>query len=734
MLICFDCEKELKDEYLESIQKENGINYMNRQHHAKIRRKLLDEDDNSRFSKESYFTDNNSYIQCNNKYNYNINRLESQLINQGNKNKIKEIRINNNLDDENDKFSIHSYNGIITDYSKRRRKNKIKNNNIENKDISKGKINNQNEKQNNSDYQIKRNRYGNDDNDDNNQRINDINKNDNDYNNRHNDDRNSGKMSNKQIESNTNRYKEIDNDNQYLDESENEIINNDESFNNDKKQNKSRQSKNEDNIVIKNDNNINDNDKNYINNDNNFNTNSNPFIDINKKNELSEKNNNNSINDEYNKSISERDKKDFSQQNKNDKNDYNQEKMGKKGENNINYPFESLQKKESKEKENNYNNAEDRESNMKDLISQSHSYRNSGINDDKESENKNSIYNSLYYEKCDQGESKYIRKDKNTNNENKINKSKKQKNIFNNEDVIKEERQYNEHHYLKKNEKNENESSEEQDHSINNIIFNNKYKISENDPNRVTNKYIYENTKIRNKNILYQDFYYKEISFSDSLSSIRNSVNSQSIISDNKEGDLRQSFPMDGKRDRIKRNSEKIIEPNNEYDKYIFEQINILRTNPKSFISKIESAKKNIGLDKRNNYYYNGKQKVLLNNGVYAFDNTIKHLNNIKELEKLKYDPNLNINLPSNEEEINNRKYQSDSVELLTKNEIKIKSFWRELIKDPEECFLLMIIDDSGNNCGFKRKDLLDPKIKSIGINSITIGKYFSCYIQLSKK
>ena len=53
MLICFDCEKELKDEYLESIQKENGINYMNRQHHAKIRRKLLDEDDNSRFSKEN---------------------------------------------------------------------------------------------------------------------------------------------------------------------------------------------------------------------------------------------------------------------------------------------------------------------------------------------------------------------------------------------------------------------------------------------------------------------------------------------------------------------------------------------------------------------------------------------------------------------------------------------------------------------------------------------------------
>ena len=43
-----------------------------------------------------------------------------------------------------------------------------------------------------------------------------------------------------------------------------------------------------------------------------------------------------------------------------------------------------------------------------------------------------------------------------------------------------------------------------------------------------------------------------------------------------------------------------------------------------------------------------------------------------------------------------------------------------------------MIIDDSGNNCGFKRKDLLDPRITNIGINSVELGKYFACYIQLS--
>ena len=148
-------------------------------------------------------------------------------------------------------------------------------------------------------------------------------------------------------------------------------------------------------------------------------------------------------------------------------------------------------------------------------------------------------------------------------------------------------------------------------------------------------------------------------------------------------------------------------------------------------LNKIKKKKKNIGVDKRNNYIYNGKQKILLNNGKYAFDNAIKHLDVLRDMEKLKYNPKLNIKLPSNEEEINDRKYQKEMVNNLVKNKIKIKSFWREIIKDPEECLTLMIVDDCGNNCGFKRKDLLDPRVTSIGINSIKIGKYFSCYIQL---
>ena len=103
-------------------------------------------------------------------------------------------------------------------------------------------------------------------------------------------------------------------------------------------------------------------------------------------------------------------------------------------------------------------------------------------------------------------------------------------------------------------------------------------------------------------------------------------------------------------------------------------------------------------------------------------------------MNELIYSPKMCIKLPFSEEEINNRNYLHDMVHILKKNKISITSFWREVIKDPEECFLLMIVDDCGTSCGFKRKDLLNPNMKYIGINSAKIGKYFSCYITLSEK
>ena len=43
-----------------------------------------------------------------------------------------------------------------------------------------------------------------------------------------------------------------------------------------------------------------------------------------------------------------------------------------------------------------------------------------------------------------------------------------------------------------------------------------------------------------------------------------------------------------------------------------------------------------------------------------------------------------------------------------------------------------MIVDDNGIKSGMRRKDLLDPNMKYIGISSVEIKKKFVCYITLS--
>ena len=101
-------------------------------------------------------------------------------------------------------------------------------------------------------------------------------------------------------------------------------------------------------------------------------------------------------------------------------------------------------------------------------------------------------------------------------------------------------------------------------------------------------------------------------------------------------------------------------------------------------------------------------------------------------MEKLIFVPQLTIPLPKSEEEIKNINYIKNSVEMLIKK-VNIKCYWREIIKDPETSFCLMIVDDSEKNQGMKRKAILNPNIRYIGINSISIGKSFACYILLSE-
>ena len=172
--------------------------------------------------------------------------------------------------------------------------------------------------------------------------------------------------------------------------------------------------------------------------------------------------------------------------------------------------------------------------------------------------------------------------------------------------------------------------------------------------------------------------------------------------------------------------------PADNFSKYLFEQINKLRTDPKSYIRVIENAKKNIITDKRGRLVYNGKIKIGLIEGESAFDNAINYLKDASPVDKLIFNPYMAVELPKTENEI---KYRNDlivKVENMVKSGMNIKSYWRDIIKDPEISFLMMIVDDNGNNSGMRRKDLLDPNMKYIGISSVEINGLFVCYITLS--
>lgn len=171
--------------------------------------------------------------------------------------------------------------------------------------------------------------------------------------------------------------------------------------------------------------------------------------------------------------------------------------------------------------------------------------------------------------------------------------------------------------------------------------------------------------------------------------------------------------------------------PTDEFSRYLLEEINKLRENPRSYIELIENSESNVQIDYKKRLIYKSKVKVALIKGVKAFEEAKLVLSNTKPMEKLIYDYKMRIRLPKSEKSVKNKNYLKNQILIKKDNGINIKSYWREIIYDPETCFILMIVDDNGKKSGIKRRDILNPNYKYIGISSIRIDKSFACYITL---
>ena len=171
-----------------------------------------------------------------------------------------------------------------------------------------------------------------------------------------------------------------------------------------------------------------------------------------------------------------------------------------------------------------------------------------------------------------------------------------------------------------------------------------------------------------------------------------------------------------------------------QYDKFstrAFELINEIRKDPSHYVSKILDNIKYIIVE-NDKKLFKRKVKVLLNKGKDAFINAANELSQLDPMEELIMKPEIIIPLPESEEELNNNLLLKNKVNIIRK-EHNINVYFKNNIKNPEIAVLLLIVDDSVNSPGKKRKAILNPKFKKIGINSRFIGNYFISHFSFSK-
>ena len=212
------------------------------------------------------------------------------------------------------------------------------------------------------------------------------------------------------------------------------------------------------------------------------------------------------------------------------------------------------------------------------------------------------------------------------------------------------------------------------------------------------------------------------------LKQLNDNIKEDEIISSNNSKNDKDYFKKKRSISDINHNSF----PTDHYSQYMFNQINKLRANPQYFIKDLINSINKIVRNKAGKLYYNGKIKVALYEGKKAFEEAICHLEKAKPMKPLIFKKELCIEISKKEKYFNSGDYLKRKINKIIMKGMTVRAFWRDIIKDPEINFLLMVVDDNYIRKGAKRKDILNPEMKYIGINSGSIGKSFVSYTVLS--
>ena len=172
-------------------------------------------------------------------------------------------------------------------------------------------------------------------------------------------------------------------------------------------------------------------------------------------------------------------------------------------------------------------------------------------------------------------------------------------------------------------------------------------------------------------------------------------------------------------------------ETTNRFNSRVLDLINKIRRDPPSYANTILENIQYI-TNENNKLIFKKKVKVLLNKGEEAFRNAAEDLKKMGPMNDLTMKDEIAIPLPLSQEEIYDDALLINQVNIIRQN-YNINVYFKNMIKNPEIAVLLLIVDDSVHSPGAKRKAILNPNFRKIGINSKFINTTFVSFFSFSK-
>jgi len=172
-------------------------------------------------------------------------------------------------------------------------------------------------------------------------------------------------------------------------------------------------------------------------------------------------------------------------------------------------------------------------------------------------------------------------------------------------------------------------------------------------------------------------------------------------------------------------------ETTNRFNSRVLDLINKIRRDPPSYANTILENIQYI-TNENNKLIFKKKVKVLLNKGEEAFRNAAEDLKKMGPMNDLTMKNEIAIPLPLSQEEIYDDALLINQVNIIRQN-YNINVYFKNMIKNPEIAVLLLIVDDSVHSPGAKRKAILNPNFRKIGINSKFINTTFVSFFSFSK-